>query len=127
MNDFNQQQQVAQQETSANPPTPMKSYLAMKAEAAAILAEAEKVRQAEVAGVIQKIRQMAAEFGLGAEEIFGGGRKNYAKSSKNKSPSEAVYAHPDGRTWSGRGRRPDWINAAMATPEGTDVYKINKS
>lgn len=127
MNDFNQQQQSAQQDTPVSPPAPVKNYLAMKAEAEAILAEAEKVRQVEIAGVIQKIRQMAAEFGLGAEEIFGGGRKTYTKSSKNKSPSEAVYAHPDGRTWSGRGRRPDWINAAMATPEGIDVYKINKS
>lgn len=60
-----------------------------------------------------------AEFGFTLDEIFGvtGGRKR-------KSASPAKYRNPDNHeeTWSGRGRKPGWLNAAVAA--GVDISDL---
>lgn len=113
-------QQEQESETDAKRP----SYLELRNQGLALMAQAEEARQREIEGVIKQIRNLATTYGLGAEDIFGGRRARVGA----KSP-EAVtggYRCPStGVVWSGRGRRPQWI--AKAIEAGTDIaqYKID--
>ena len=94
-------------------------------EAQAIQAQAEQVRQQEITGVIQQIRTMATQYGLGAEDIFGGRKTRVAKNTSG-APTTSGYRCPTSKAiWSGRGRRPQWIKDAMAA--GTDIEQFKVS
>jgi DNA-binding protein H-NS len=64
------------------------------------LAEARKALEAK-----------AAELGMSLAEIMGGKPSKAAKAAV-----AAKYAHPENAaiTWSGRGRKPKWVEAALA-------------
>lgn len=71
-----------------------------------------------------KVEELAKTLGYTAEELLGaagsrGGRK--AKSAKGVAKYRNP-ANPD-QTWTGRGRRPDWVNAALAEGKALDDLK----
>ncbi len=70
-------------------------------------AEARDRREARAAA-----ERAAAEYGYSLSEISGDG----ATSKRKKSAAPARYRNPEDptQTWSGRGRRPAWMNAAIA-------------
>jgi DNA-binding protein H-NS len=53
----------------------------------------------------------AAELGVSLAEILGG-----KPAKRAKAAVAAKYAHPENAaiTWSGRGRKPKWVEAALA-------------
>lgn len=53
----------------------------------------------------------AAELGVSLSEVMGGKPAKAAKAAVS-----AKYAHPENAaiTWSGRGRKPKWVEAALA-------------
>lgn len=63
----------------------------------------------------------AAEFGFSLSELSGDGRK---RGSAKGSKADPKYRNPDNpdQTWSGRGRKPQWIHDALA--KGTDMAKL---
>ncbi|PLQ00387.1 H-NS histone family protein [Cupriavidus pauculus] len=88
-----------------------KQLLAQKESLEAQLAEA---RSNEVAGVIQRIQALMAEYGLSVEDVVGKRRRGRpAGSGAPKPVKEALlpkYRDPkSGKTWSGRGRAPAWL------------------
>ncbi|HEX7341114.1 MAG TPA: H-NS histone family protein [Rhodanobacteraceae bacterium] len=80
-----------------------------------LIAKAEdrklSIRQEKVTQLRNKIHDMIKAEGYTFEDVFGGRRK--ARRATGKVP--AKYANPDNRaeTWSGRGKRPRWFNAAL--------------
>ncbi|MCC7321897.1 MAG: H-NS histone family protein [Rubellimicrobium sp.] len=75
--------------------------------AIATLADREKRRAIDAA------ERAVAEYGFKLEELTG---IALPKGRGRKAPSAVKYrntANP-AQTWSGRGRRPEWINAALA-------------
>lgn len=86
----------------------MATYQALKEQAEALAVKIERARLSEVQSVIANIRELAAEYRLTSEDVFGhahGKRRGRAASSAN-----AKYRDPvTGATWTGRGRPPDWI------------------
>ena len=118
--------------TSKNGPT----LAALNAQIAALQAQADALRQKEVADVIAKVKDAIVHYGLTAADLgFGkagqvgkspsaaGGKpaKKVRKSTLAKPPAKAVKFKDDqGHTWGGIGKRPDWFKAALAagkTPE----------
>ncbi|KAF7961767.1 DNA-binding protein [Cupriavidus sp. UYMU48A] len=90
----------------------MASYKELMSQKQALEAQLEQVRANEVAGVIEKIRGLMADYGLTAEDIAKRrrGRPAGAATSKPKSEIPPKYLDPKtGRTWSGRGRQPAWL------------------
>lgn len=86
-------------------------------EALARDAETEIVnrRAAEKERVLNQMRELAASIGMTPEELLREGR--------GASPAAAAkYRHPDnpGLTWSGRGKRPTWVNEALAAGKTLD-------
>lgn len=86
----------------------MATYQELKAQAEALLAQAEEARQAELETVLAEVRARVREYGLTPEQVFGRRRTN--GKAANTAPSTAKYQDPKtGATWSGRGREPSWI------------------
>jgi DNA-binding protein H-NS len=54
----------------------------------------------------------AREYGFKIEELIGG-----VNATKSKAKVAPKYAHPENPelTWTGRGRKPKWVEAALAT------------
>lgn len=107
----------------------MATYLELKAQAEAMMAEAEALRKAELADVIQSIKAKMKEYGLSAADLglvgavaAAGPRKAAVKS---KSTAPAKYRGPNGELWAGGlGRKPEWVRAVLAEGKNIDDYLI---
>ena len=87
----------------------LKELIALEAKLAAAIATA---RQKERAEIKSKVAELAERHGFSVSELFGGlGRGN----GRKKSVSIAKYANPDDETdtWTGRGRKPNWLLARL--------------
>ena len=71
----------------------------------------------------QKIAQMAENSGFSVGELFGG---RGAGSRGAKSTGVAKYRNPDNpsETWTGRGRKPNWLVARLAKGANVDDFEI---
>ena len=70
----------------------------------------QEARTREISQAVQKVRDLMAEYGLTAQDIFPSGRG--AKSSSTKSVNKVAPKFRDpatGQTWTGRGKAPKWI------------------
>lgn len=65
-------------------------------------------RDRDRAELKRKMAEMAQDHGFSVTDLFGGGRGG--KGAK-KTVGVAKYANPDNRadTWTGRGRKPNWV------------------
>lgn len=103
-----------------------KSLAQIKKQIAALEAQAEALKKKEVGGVIARIKEAIAHYGLTAADLGLAGRAPKAAKAakpgrKTSRKSGAVkYRDDAGNTWTGHGRRPQWFLAAVAagkTPE----------
>ncbi|NPD15065.1 H-NS histone family protein [Xinfangfangia sp. D13-10-4-6] len=72
------------------------------------------------AEALAALEERAKEFGFTLGELTG------ITTSRKRSPSEAKYAHPENPeiTWSGRGRKPQWINDGLAAGKSLEDFAI---
>lgn len=58
----------------------------------------------------EKMAEMAKSHGFSVNELFGGNRPGRG-GGKTKSIGVAKYANPENKadTWTGRGRKPNWL------------------
>lgn len=103
----------------------MATYQELKDQAEKLLAEAERMREQEIADAIADIRKKIELYGLTAADL------GFAKSGPGMSPRPAraaksavvKYRGPNGETWSGgRGRKPQWVTQALK--EGRDLEEF---
>jgi len=75
-------------------------------------AEIAARKEAERERVLQQVRELAASIGMSVEDLL-----KLQKSSRGTVTVEAKYRHPDHPelTWSGRGKRPQWVTDALAS------------
>ena len=93
----------------------------LMAQAEALLAQAEQIRQQERAGVIASIHAQLREHGLTVEDLATASRKPAA--SKSKLP--AKYRGPNGELWAGGpGRKPEWVKTVLAAGQSLDQYLL---
>lgn len=79
--------------------------------------EAERMRKTEVAEVIERIKDAIKHYDLTAKDLGLSGRAQVTTPRKSRRvvKSAAKFKDPaTGRTWSGRGRRPQWFVDAIA-------------
>ena len=63
---------------------------------------------------LQEMRAVAEQYGLSLKEIVQGqGSTTSAKTGSTKSKIPPKYRHPEdtAKTWAGRGRKPNWVQA----------------
>jgi DNA-binding protein H-NS len=84
----------------------MATYAELKAQADALIKQAQEVRKQENRELIIELREVIRENGITAEQL---GFSPAGKGSRAKVP--AKYRDPlSGKTWSGRGRTPLWLD-----------------
>lgn len=100
----------------------------------ALQAEAEKLRRKEVDGVIERIRDAIKHYGITAADLGLSAAARGAPGRKRKGPKGAAAApktqaparfqDETGRTWAGRGKRPQWLRDALAAGRQLDEFKV---
>jgi DNA-binding protein H-NS len=94
---------------------------AAKAHTESLIKQAEEIRKAELAAVVQEIKAKMAEFGITVEDLGGMRKASAGKGMRGKVA--AKWRDPvSGKTWTGRGRTPVWFAEAKAA--GVDVEKF---
>lgn len=105
-----------------------KSYAQIQKQIAKLQKEAEALKAKEVSGVVARIKEAIAHYGLTAADLglaasasrTTGPQRAASKARANSEsapsrPARAVkYADATGQTWSGVGKRPTWFKNALA-------------
>jgi DNA-binding protein H-NS len=99
-----------------------KSLAQLNKQIAALQAQAEAIKKKEAAGVIARIKEAIAHYGLNAADLGLAGKApkaakavKAAKPGRKKAAKAGVVKYRDGaNTWTGHGRRPQWYVAAIA-------------
>ncbi|RDK06328.1 H-NS family nucleoid-associated regulatory protein [Cupriavidus lacunae] len=92
----------------------MATYQDLLAQKQALEAKIEEARSTEVAGVVEKIRELMVRYSLSPEDVAPRRRRgrpaSTASAATEKAPLPPKYMDPKtGKTWSGRGRTPAWL------------------
>lgn len=105
----------------------MATYAEIQAQIAELQKQAEQVRKTELAGAINQIKGIMAQYGITAADLgYSGLGESKAVSSKgSRKPVEAKYKHPaTGETWSGRGIAPKWLKAELDAGKAKEDFLI---
>jgi DNA-binding protein H-NS len=89
----------------------------LKLQARLETAIAEK-RAAEASATKDQLRAMAEQAGFSVEDLFG--------RRRGRRPGEPKYRNPHNpsQTWSGRGRKPNWLVEAVKKGAKLDSFAI---
>ena len=83
------------------------------------IAEAQRNAKAEA---IAKVRTLMSEYGLSAADLAG---KSSAPKAEGGKKVAAKYRDPaSGQTWSGRGLKPKWLQAALGQGKSLSDFAL---
>lgn len=104
---------------------------------AALQRQAEELKRKEIPGVVARIKEAIAFYGLTAADLglgVAGGRKAKTpkspkaspakKSAASKRPSVIKYSDAQGHSWSGRGPRPQWFKDALSSGASEESLRV---
>jgi len=98
----------------------MATYKELKAQAEALLQQAEAARRAEIAAVVVEIQARMKEYGITLADL-----KSGVKKPKVRGAVAAKYRNPaTGDSWSGRGRAPKWLADELAKGRARDEFLV---
>lgn len=75
-------------------------------------------KELEKAQVIEDMKSLAEERGFDFGELVGGKKARKKPQAKYRNPEDAS------QTWTGMGRKPKWVEAALADGKSLDDLKI---
>lgn len=92
----------------------------LKALHAQIGREIEGFAERKKLEAIKALEEVARSHGYTVEQLFG------MKPGRKRVPARPKYANPANRseTWTGRGRRPRWVEAALKSGKSLDDLAI---
>jgi DNA-binding protein H-NS len=115
----------------------MSTYRIVKAQIAKLEKQAADFLKKESADVIAKIKALIAEYGLTAADLgltgkaakAGKAAKGTGKKSATAKPAGVpLYADPaSGKTWTGKGKPPNWIVEGLKKGQSKDDFLIAKA
>ena len=86
----------------------MTTYKELLQQREALESRIAEARQREISQAVSQVRALVAEFGLTAQDVFPAGK---ARSASAGNKVAAKYSDPaTGKTWTGRGKAPKWID-----------------
>lgn len=85
-------------------------------------AEIAKRKDQEKHRILEQLQSAAAASGFTVAELLG----NVSTQKKSKKPVDVQYINPAdaSQTWTGRGRKPQWIHDAIANGATLEALKI---
>jgi DNA-binding protein H-NS len=84
----------------------MATYKELQDQIAALQNKAEVTRAEELDGAVQQIKALMEEYGITVQDLSTAAK---TKGKKSKQQSKVQFQDANGKTWSGRGRMPDWL------------------
>ena len=102
----------------------------LRAQAAALEAQADQQKNAARAGVLSQVKAMIAEHGFSASDLgLKAGKPGRPAKSGRTHPSagkkvEAKFKDTNGNTWTGRGVKPRWLSSALANGASLQSFAI---
>ncbi|HPT50785.1 MAG TPA: H-NS histone family protein [Accumulibacter sp.] len=90
----------------------MSFYKELIAQRETLNRQIEEARRAEAASAISQVRQLIADFGLTAADC--GFKVGTTAPVMTRKTVAAKYRGPQGETWSGRGKAPNWLTSLEA-------------
>jgi DNA-binding protein H-NS len=85
--------------------------------------EAEVLRKNEVANAIAEIKAKIVQYGLNARDLgLEGSSRRGRKARTRDGASAARFIGPNGQTWSGFGRQPQWMRDALAAGKSKEDF-----
>lgn len=118
-----------------------KTYLQVLKQIEGLKAQAEKLRRTEIDGVVTRIRDAIAHYGLTAADLgLSGSGASAAPKAERKKPGRKPgrpkkitgkaskvapkFRDEHGNTWAGRGKRPIWLRDALLAGKRLEDYAI---
>lgn len=102
----------------------LNSITEIKNEIARLQRDADKLKQKTRSKVISDILRSMKEHDLTPEDIA---QAFHHKPSQSKAVSKVRYQHPDGHTWTGRGRTPTWIKQIESEGRSREDFAVGNS
>ncbi|MBD9530432.1 H-NS histone family protein [Comamonas sp. CMM01] len=85
----------------------MSTYQILLQQKAELEAQIAEVHKREKSAAVTQARELVAQFGLNADDVFGGKKE----ATSGRATVAPKYRDPaTGATWTGRGKPPKWIN-----------------
>lgn len=76
------------------------------------------------AKAIADIRTLMQEYGLTAADLAAVPTRRESKVNGTSRPVAAKYKDDQGNSWSGRGLKPKWLTAALASGKTIDQFVV---
>ena len=107
------------------------SYSQIQKRIDALKAKADSLRLKEAGGVIARIKEAIAHYGLTMTDLFGGksaskGRRT-GERTRGAAQREAKYADGQGNVWGGRGPRPKWLRDALENGKRLEDFETTSA
>ena len=117
----------------------MPSYSQIQAQIAKLQKEAQLIRKRELSRIIEKIKKEIHAYGLTADDLglstkrpvkaVAPRKPSRKKSQRGKVDKRSVVApkyrdSSTGATWTGRGKQPKWLAAALKTGKKLEDFRI---
>lgn len=103
----------------------MATYLELKEQAEKLLAEAERVREQEIADAIADVKRKIELYGLTAADLGFARNAGPGNSRAKNAKANVKYRGPNGETWGGgRGRKPQWVTQALKEGRSLDDFAV---
>ena len=103
-----------------------KTYSQLTKELEALRIAAEKQLTIEKQAAVERLNKVIAEYGLTANDLkFAVGAADKKSSTKKQAVSgkaDVKFADATGNVWSGRGPRPAWLRAALASGQSLESF-----
>jgi len=90
----------------------------------------ERMKNSDLKKAMEAAEAAAKQHGFSLSQLTAAGPAKAAKSKKAKKPAKAAaaprYSNPDDPsiTWTGHGRRPEWIKAGLAAGKSLEDFAI---
>jgi len=111
-----------------------KTYAQIQLQIEKLKVHADALRKKEAAGVVARIREAIAHYGLTSDDLFGKVSRRQEKApvktasvhrkSKAKGKKVAVKFMDGDNTWTGRGNRPRWLVAKLAEGKTLEEFAV---
>jgi DNA-binding protein H-NS len=101
----------------------MSNLKALLAQRAALEKQIEEAARSERSDAIAKVKSLLAEHGLSVADL--GARSTFKAARSGGSKVAAKFRNAaTGDSWSGRGLRPNWLKAALASGKKLEDFAI---
>lgn len=107
----------------------MSTYKELKAQAEALMKQAEEMRLQETASAIADIKAKMELYGLTVHDLGGGSAASKSPAKRKKRtdsglPVPAKYKDSNGNVWSGRGIKPKWLQEALSRGNKIEDFAV---